>query len=154
MALAALGTNFILNLIALFFFWKYISKDPKFGQMVNYNQKKVFLGKCPTISVLVLSVLASHKILQVLFSNFLASRHFSYKLQAVSRMVPLNYVLFFSMIPSFLAVTGGCKISYELQNYNVDSSAFIASLDMILVTILGIIASLWVTNRNSDDYEK
>jgi hypothetical protein len=69
-------------------------------------------------------------------------------------MVPLNYLLFCSIIPSLLAIVGGCIISYELQNYNVESSAFIAALDMILLTVMGIIASLWVTNRKSEDYEK
>jgi len=69
-----------LNIVALVFFWKYILKDPKFSYMMNYNEKKVFMGRCPTTSVLILSVLASHKILQLLFSNFLSSRHFSYKL--------------------------------------------------------------------------
>jgi hypothetical protein len=69
-------------------------------------------------------------------------------------MIPLNYILFCSIISSILAIAGGCKISYELQSYNVDSSTFIASLDMILITVMGIIASLWVTNRKNEDYEK
>lgn len=147
--LAALGVNFILNIIAIVFYSKYISKDSKFNDMFLYNEKKVFLGRCPTISILAISVLVSHKILQLLFSNFLLSRHFSYKLETVKKMEPLNYLLFCSIIPSLLAIVGGCIISYELQNFNIESSAFIAALDMILVTVLGIITSLWVTNRKS-----
>jgi hypothetical protein len=86
LTLAALGVNFILNIIAIVFYSKYISKDSKFNDMFLYNEKKVFLGKCPTISILGISVLVSHKILQLLFSNFLLSRHFSYKLETVKKM--------------------------------------------------------------------
>jgi len=64
-------------------------------------------------------------------------------------MVPLNYVLFCSALPSVLAIAGGSLISYELQSYSTSSSAFIAALDMILVTLFGLIVSLWVTNRKS-----
>ena len=69
-------------------------------------------------------------------------------------MVPLNYVLFCSTLPSTLAIAGGSLISYELQSYTTESSAFIAALDMILITLLGLIVSLWVTNRKNEDYEK
>ncbi len=68
-------------------------------------------------------------------------------------MVPLNYVLFASILPSVLAIAGGSIISYELQNYTTTSSSFIASMDMIVITLLGIIVSIWVTNRNDKDYE-
>lgn len=68
--------------------------------------------------------------------------------------MPLNYVLFTSVLPSFLAIAGGSLISYELQSYGADSSTFIASIDMILITLIGVIVSLWATNRKSEDYEK
>ena len=35
--LAALGTNLILNIIALVFYCKYISNDTKFNEMLSYN---------------------------------------------------------------------------------------------------------------------
>jgi hypothetical protein len=147
--IAALIINFILNVISMVFFWKYIHKDAKFEQMLNYNEKKVFLGKCPTITILILAIISSHKILQILFSNFLLSKHFSYKLETITHLVPLNYVLFCSILPSFLAIAGGSIISYELQSYSTDSSAFIAALDMILITLVCLIVSLWVTSRKS-----
>lgn len=84
----------------------------------------------------------------------MSSKHFSYKVETKNHLTPLNYVIFCSLVPSILAIAGGCKISYELQSFNVDSSAFIAALDMILIAVLGIIVSLWVTNRKSEDYEK
>jgi hypothetical protein len=146
--------NFILNIVAMVFFCIYISKDKKFGQMLTYNEKKVFLGRGPTITILVLAIVSSHKIMQFLFSNFLTSKHFSYKLETLTRMVPLNYILFSSVLPSLLAIAGGSLISYELQGYSTTSSAFIAALDAVLITLVGLIVSLWVTNRKSEDYEK
>lgn len=78
--IAALILNLILNIIALVFYHKYVAKDTKFEMMLSYNDKKVLFGKCPTTTTLILSLLFSHKLLQLLFSNFLYSRHFSYKL--------------------------------------------------------------------------
>lgn len=152
--IATLIINLILNVIAMIFFFKYIRKDSKFSHMLNYNEKKVFLGKCPSTTIMVLAVISSHKVLQVFFSNFLLSKHFSYKLETITHMVPLNYVLFCSILPSLLAIAGGSLISYELQGYSTESSAFIAALDMILITLVGLIVSLWATNRKNEDYEK
>ena len=112
------------------------------------------LGRGPTITVLVLSVIGSHKLLQFLFSNFLISKHFSYKLETVTRMTPLNYLIFSSALPSLLAIAGGSIICYEMQSYSTQSSAFIAALDAILITLLALIVSLWATNRKAEDYEK
>lgn len=83
-----------------------------------------------------------------MFSNFIKSRHFSYKLNTVSNLVPLNYILFVSIIPSILAIIGGSIISYELQTYKTDSGSFIAAVDMIIVTVIGIVTAIWVSNRD------
>jgi hypothetical protein len=102
---------------------------------------------------MIIAIMFSHKGLQLLFSNFLGSKHFSYKLKSVTHIIPLNYILFTSILPSCAAIAGGSLISYELQNYAAQSSSFIASIDMIIITIIGIILSIWVTNRSADDYE-
>jgi hypothetical protein len=58
----AIGINAILNVIAFVFFYKYIYKDTKFSQMLVYNNKKLYLGKCPTVTTFILGIIFSHKI--------------------------------------------------------------------------------------------
>ncbi len=99
-------------------------------------------------TIIIISFATSHKILQIFFSNFLGSRYFSYKLSTVNKLVPLNYLLYISVLPSVLAIVGASIISYEFQSQGVSSASFLASIDMIIVTLLGIITSIWVTNRN------
>lgn len=115
--------------------------------MFLYNEKKTFLKKCPTLTTVVVSLIFSHKALQLLFSNFLSSRHFSYKVSTISKFLPINYILFSSILPSILAIVGGSIISYQLQAYGTKSASFIASIDSIIITVLGIIFSIWVANR-------
>ena len=90
--------------------------------------------------------------LQIFFSNFLGSRHFSYKLSTVNKLVPLNYLLYVSALPSVLAIVGASIVSYEFQTQGAGSSLFLASIDLIIVTLIGIITSIWVTNRKDTDY--
>jgi hypothetical protein len=47
---------------------------------------------------------------------------------------------------------GASIVSYEFQTQGAGSSLFLASIDLIIVTLIGIITSIWVTNRNDTDY--
>lgn len=148
----SLASNYILNAIAGIFFYKYLYPDSKFyKQMINNSQKSV-LGKCPLYTIIIISFSSSHKLFQILFSNFLGSRHFSYKLSTVNMLVPLNYLLYISTFSSIIAVVGASIVSYQFQSVGVNSAIFLASIDLIIVTLISIISSIWVTNREESDY--
>ena len=66
--LIAYVINLILNLVSFFFFKKYIWTDDKF-EYRKIKLKKAKCGLCLTYFFVVLSVIFSHKWLDVIFSN-------------------------------------------------------------------------------------
>ncbi len=66
----------------------------------------------------------------------------------------MNYIRYFSIIPSLCAIVGAGIGNYAVQAYSLNSIVFIQSIDLIIVTIFSTILSFVVTVRKADDYEK
>ena len=69
------------------------------------------------------------------------------------KLTPLNYIRYVSLVASILAIVGAAVANYENQTLSMDSFVFIQSIDLIIVTLLAAIASLWATARKADDYQ-
>ena len=152
MAIALLVT-FLLNIINICFFKNYLWEDARVQNHLKKLRTKTKCGICFTNFCLVLSVITSHKWIEILFSNLFEVRYFTFKVEDKLKMTPFNYIRYFSVIPSLIAITGASISSFEHQPSKMGSLVFIQSLDLIIVTILAAIVGLWVTVRKSEDYE-
>jgi hypothetical protein len=150
---AAIGLNLVLNIMNLIFFRKYIFSNEKYKKMYVSISKKSLLGKCMQYQNYIFSIVITHKLTEILFSNLFASKYHMYKVSNISIFTPLNVIRYVSALPSILAIVGASFINYEHQSIGLTSSLFIQSIDCIIVTIFSFIITIWVTNRKEQDYE-
>jgi hypothetical protein len=144
--LIAFILNLALNIIHFILCRKYVWKDEKV-QAQYKKLGKTKTGPCVTYSCIITSLILSHKFIEILFSNLFESGFFIYKVTAKKDLVPLNYIRYFSLLPSVLAVVGGGIANYNLQTSTLNSIVFIQSIDVILVTIFSAIFGFVVTVR-------
>ena len=149
----ALVCNLVLNILGACFFRNYLWEDVRVQGHLKRLRNKNCCGACFTYFLLILSVLFSHKIAEILFSNLFEVIQFTYKVEDKLKLTPFNYCRYFSVISSLIAIAGAAIASYEQQPHKMGSLVFIQSIDLIIVTILSAIAAIWVTIRKSDDYE-
>lgn len=106
-----------------------------------------------TYTCIVLSLIFSHKFIEILFSNLYESTYFVYKVTDKLKLSPFNYVRYISLFPSLLAIVGGGISNYELQTSTLNSAVFIQSIDLIIVTVFSALFGFLVTMRKSEEYE-
>ena len=65
-----------------------------------------------TYTCVILSLIFSHKFIEILFSNLYESAYFVYKVTDKLKLSPFNYVRYISLFPSLLAIVGGGISNY------------------------------------------
>lgn len=153
LVLAAYLLTLVLNIVNICFLKKYVWPDEKFQLHLSRLAAKTKCGKCSTYLTLVLSVALSSKIPDLLFSNLFETQYFLYKVTQVNKFTPLNYIRYFSLLPTLLAIVGAGMANYEVQTLSLSSLAFIQSIDLIVVTLLAAIIAIWSTVRQAEQYE-
>lgn len=141
----------IFNILALYFFKKYVWSDDKFDTHKR-KLKRTKCGLCMTYFFIGVSVLFSHKWMDLLFSNFFETAHCIYKVTIVNKLTPLNYIRYASIFASIIAIAGAAIAGYDTQAYKSSSIIFMQSLDLIVVTVVSCIFSIVVTKRVPEDY--
>ena len=96
------------------------------------------------------SIVLSHKWLDILFSNLFEINHCIYKISGINKLTPINYIRYVSVVASIIAITGAAIAGYDTQTGSIHSMTFMESIDLIIVTIVACILSTVATKRNAD----
>ena len=137
---AAIGLNYLLNFVALFFFIRYLQNDDDYERHYNKHTCSANIFKA-------LSTVLSHKSFNVIFCCLFNIQVFRGKVSMTSVFTPLNIIMYLSLLPSALAVGAASYACYQVQELLMTSVIFIESIDCIIVTILNLIFTLWATVR-------
>lgn len=89
-----------------------------------------------------------------MFSNIFGSRALSNKVEYVRKLYPFNILLIISIVFSIIGIGGAGVLSYSVQSLKTSSATFIWSIDLMVVWILNVIATILVLRRKESDYEK
>lgn len=149
--ISAFMVTLILNFLSFYFFKKYVWEDDKFES----HKKKLRRTRCSlsmTYFFIGISMVLSHKWLDILFSNLFEVNHCIFKISEVNKLTPLNYIRYISILASIIAIGGGAVAGYDTQSYNTNSITFMQSIDLVIVTVVACIFSIVVTKRNAEEY--
>jgi len=116
-------------------------------------KSKTNCGTCMTYSTIGVSIVLSAKYIELLFSNLFESTYFVYKVSDKIKFTPINYTRYASLLLSVIAVIGAGIANYERQTQSLSSLVYIQSVDLIIVTMISFLASIWCTIRKASDYE-
>lgn len=101
---------FLLNSINLYLFRRYIFEDEKFRR--NYQTLKSSKLKLCMFHITVgFSLFASHKFIEILFSNYAKLKLFTFKVKTIHKLSPQKYIRIISLFPSLIAI-GASAILY------------------------------------------
>lgn len=136
----ALLLNLILNTFNFHLFKKNVWEDEKFKkQFKSLTSKQELLG---FYAIIAISLLLSHKFIEILFSNIFKAKFFIFKVKSVLKLQPFNYLKYSSVFVSLVGVGAGII----LMNVG-DGNMFWLSLDTIILSSSSIFASVAVTFR-------
>lgn len=72
--------------------------------------KETKLGKCSFYLIIIASLMFSHKFSEILFSNLFRHAFFVFKVKSVLKFSPLNYIKYFSLLPSLVGIAAGALL--------------------------------------------
>jgi hypothetical protein len=101
----ALGLNYLLNLLHLYIYKRYICMDAYF----NSNKKNISSKILNTI-LLIVATLTNFRVYQIVFSSMCNLRIFRTRLMNLSKLTPLNLLNCANIIFSLLAIVGASFI--------------------------------------------
>lgn len=105
----SLLVNLSLNVINLHLLRKYIWEDEKFARHLE-RMKGSKLGNISFYLIIFASLMFSHKFSEILFSNLFRHTFFVFKVKSVLKFSPLNYVKYFSLLPSLVGIAAGALL--------------------------------------------
>lgn len=108
----ALIINWGLNALSLYFFKRYIWEDTKFQGNLKKLRNKTKTGVSVTYTCFVTTAVLSHKFVEILFSNLFEAGYFIYKVEDKTKLTPLNYIRYVSLVASVLAIVGAATANY------------------------------------------
>ena len=73
---------------------------------------------------------------------------FGMKVTMVTIFKPINIILYVSLITSLVAVAGGAIANFNVQTIGINNASYIQSLDLIIITLLNMVVTIWTTVRN------
>lgn len=146
--LLGVALHYILNIINFVFYLRYITADPAYQKWL----------KTPAHSrvhkaTLVISLLVTYKFSNLPFSKCFGSQCFKAPLSQPVVFTPLNIVSGIGFAVSILMIVGCGLISYDSTTISM-SSLFIQSIDVIVVTTLILLFSIWNFRRPDEFFDE
>ena len=65
--------------------------------------------------MLTVSLLVSHKFMEILFSNFANLRLFRFKVKAIQKLNPQKYIRIISLFPSLIAIGSSAALYLQFE---------------------------------------
>lgn len=130
----SLALNYLLNLLHVFVYVRYLSTDAEFPKNKTKPREQSL-----NILVLVVATLTNFRLYQIVFSSLCNARLFKTRLQFVTKLLPVNLLNCLMIVVSVLALCGfGLVVSESVAS----ETKYYAAIMGIVVTALALIFTL------------